>query len=934
MREMKEIVLLIHGTNSGSPSDTGTIWWQRGSALTTSLQEALGDTVECQPDRHVFHWSGINSEKERRAAGHELAKWLMRFEAEGQPYHLIGHSHGGSVIWHALRTVIAKGGKLSTLRSWATVGTPFLHFAARRLSWWWIVPAIAVGVATAVAAPEIITYAQVIVDALSDPSTSRYALLGLPLLWMIPLAMLAALSLRLATFANASRQVRQERKYARRAYDTLWQRYAGFWCEVDEAIGGLASTLVIPTAIVPRMHSAAKSPVKRVLAMLAAPVRSSYNMFIARASDEFIWDRVSSRLQGGDRYAYHLIRVTRGPLRSVAAWPALPEEVSTRIVDTANQHATSTLTKVRNVLGLAIETSPGKTGLVTGVSESLNSRELVHNLYFAEDSLVTLLRQHITGQLQHEWLSLGRKMTDPQCGVTSDDDHRPSQRRLAAIKALAVTVIVTLASVSSSLVFESTVRPQVPLVQIERIAGQNLAERVIVSLPQSQSDYDSETVNTIRRWAAALTRSKFADRTMSSANRLPERGLSSSALIVMASVAHGYLQEGLEAQANSVLDQALELSNSRPHVVSASGRMLLQELGHAGRVDDVRQWARGLEWSGDVAKGTAIGLMDSGRLSEAMALLDSGVRPADGVDAYLALVQYSHDQGVKRTVLDKLEKLALTFEDKPSPESYFRALQSETLASVAGEYVEMGDLSRAAELAKTIKGPDYRAVALVRIAGGHIEGGNSLDASRFIELALQTSTNFPELIAEVSQALSILDFANTRASENADEISCRSDAVGSVAQAKALGGDVQGTLDILAKPNCGDRWRARLFPNREIVSSSDRTAVKWLVDSGKTLEAVRTAQRIKDDRNRCFILIALSEEVGPGQRPQLLLQAETAAKSIVADSVRSLMLAKIALQWAKLGQYRYAMQIGEAIQPLDQMDVHATILEHYLARSR
>src|SRR5207248_2169910 len=107
----------------------------------------------------------------------------------------------------------------------------------------------------------------------------------------------------------------------------LWQRYLGLWCDVDEAIGGLASTLTIPLPIVPRMRAAAASVPGRVLSALAAPIRASYNAVFAQASDEFIWARVSSRLQGSDRFAYHLTRVTRGPLDSVRPWPEIPEKI-------------------------------------------------------------------------------------------------------------------------------------------------------------------------------------------------------------------------------------------------------------------------------------------------------------------------------------------------------------------------------------------------------------------------------------------------------------------------------------------------------------------------------------------------------------------------------------------------------------------------------
>ncbi|MGX7829842.1 hypothetical protein ACTG9Q_32675 [Actinokineospora sp. 24-640] len=129
-------------------------------------------------DVRLFHWSGMNSLTERLAASNRLLAVLFALEREGRGYHLIGHSHGGSVIWEALTTAhlmhenktvysavkpylrarrmipertpvrrrrmtldglgsdyqrMAPSLPLTGLRSWTTVGTPFLtHLPKRR----------------------------------------------------------------------------------------------------------------------------------------------------------------------------------------------------------------------------------------------------------------------------------------------------------------------------------------------------------------------------------------------------------------------------------------------------------------------------------------------------------------------------------------------------------------------------------------------------------------------------------------------------------------------------------------------------------------------------------------------------------------------------------------------------------------------------------
>ena len=121
-------VVTVHGTGAGVPEDAGHSWWQKDSAFqkkTSEIVELAGDGVEVVP----FHWgTGPNSETKRREAGTKLYEQLRGYDAEGVDYYLIGHSHGGSVIYNALLRSAAKDEPLERLKSWFTVGTPFLDF--------------------------------------------------------------------------------------------------------------------------------------------------------------------------------------------------------------------------------------------------------------------------------------------------------------------------------------------------------------------------------------------------------------------------------------------------------------------------------------------------------------------------------------------------------------------------------------------------------------------------------------------------------------------------------------------------------------------------------------------------------------------------------------------------------------------------------------
>jgi hypothetical protein len=117
-------LITVHGTNAGSPSDEGEQWWQRNSSFQKRLAEWLNLAgVEIEP----FHWGeGPNSEIRRLKAAVRLLQRLKTLERGGEHYHLIGHSHGGSVIYNALLLASGRKETLPHLRSWLTVGTPFL----------------------------------------------------------------------------------------------------------------------------------------------------------------------------------------------------------------------------------------------------------------------------------------------------------------------------------------------------------------------------------------------------------------------------------------------------------------------------------------------------------------------------------------------------------------------------------------------------------------------------------------------------------------------------------------------------------------------------------------------------------------------------------------------------------------------------------------
>lgn len=134
-------VVTVHGTfaNSAGTADALNIgdsptevqWWQPGSELEADLANFVSGTDG--PIRFIpFRWSSYNSELDRRNAGSELLGVLRQLDAQGEPYALVGHSHGGSVIASALIESVAWNRPLTHLKRWITVGTPFVGMRKER----------------------------------------------------------------------------------------------------------------------------------------------------------------------------------------------------------------------------------------------------------------------------------------------------------------------------------------------------------------------------------------------------------------------------------------------------------------------------------------------------------------------------------------------------------------------------------------------------------------------------------------------------------------------------------------------------------------------------------------------------------------------------------------------------------------------------------
>jgi len=126
-------IITVHGTfakATETTADSAAVpelqWWETQSTFENDLRK-LVEGRDGKLDVKPFIWSGDNSEVERREAGARLAKVMYELETRSEPYCVIGHSHGGSVLSSALLECAARKKTLPNLKRWITVGTPFIN---------------------------------------------------------------------------------------------------------------------------------------------------------------------------------------------------------------------------------------------------------------------------------------------------------------------------------------------------------------------------------------------------------------------------------------------------------------------------------------------------------------------------------------------------------------------------------------------------------------------------------------------------------------------------------------------------------------------------------------------------------------------------------------------------------------------------------------
>ncbi len=447
----EELAILVHGTFAGDPADSGQKWWQSGSRESEELQKVLPKHVRVATGKEVFHWSGENGERARSKAAAQLLEHLKPFEKSGRPYHLVGHSHGGSVIWNAIRTATQAGRPLQAMQSWTTVGTPFLYHSSR--SPWHAVNLVGVFLGLALIQPamrilwgissQIYNAArgeEAVVMARSDQEVGYMAIVRAPFLYLAECLGVAVErseeGIRLGSFDPsgdasmlgylfASREglvlmgiillcsymllqlgvmcvrpivesvrIHSESRLQQRAFHRYGPNWLGIWSPDDEAINGLRATIALTLSFVKKMAPCDRvfltdnlSLISRPYYWLIAPV---YNHLLRPSLDLIVRGVLTRSAQGNDRPTAQVVAVGAAPVAEASQAPALPEFLRFKLLHEADRHAAGIAPKLRQMLGC-----PSFSSGLEFIGVHLSGKELVHTSYFNQPEVLDLIALNI-----------------------------------------------------------------------------------------------------------------------------------------------------------------------------------------------------------------------------------------------------------------------------------------------------------------------------------------------------------------------------------------------------------------------------------------------------------------------------------------------------------------------------------------------------------
>ena len=438
-KKSKTILVTIHGTGAGDPTKDKNSWWQEES----DFLEQLGQRLELSPEQVKivpFLWEeGPNSEASRRKAGKRLYKLLRSYDDLNQDYYLIGHSHGGSVAYHALLQSVAEDKPLKGLKCWCTVGTPFLEykrnkFLFQRITGWRL------GLYIMTFTSFVFTLWAYFNDFRNiDPDflleLDPYFLLFWPLVHVFFLVR----ERRRGHAKSSAKRTWFTEKQKKMVAEQYFDNWLGLCHPEDEAVSALTNIKDINERIMKPDLLMGLIPMAKliviaiagmllsmggfglliesfgleafyyliifiILGVLLAILGSILKVFLlligtplAWKINKMVWAEVKTNAWGDD--------LVKESISKIAAYPAnfdakfaerMPEIVAAPLREHSSKSAIKTLVKVREILGMTVnqdkrQNKKGAVDLRSNLSSSLTWEELIHTSYFAVDNFIDLV---------------------------------------------------------------------------------------------------------------------------------------------------------------------------------------------------------------------------------------------------------------------------------------------------------------------------------------------------------------------------------------------------------------------------------------------------------------------------------------------------------------------------------------------------------------
>lgn len=481
-------IIRIHGTAAALDSDAGDAWWQHGSSLQIHLARLAGKEAELIFPTASFHWSGANSERERRAAGERFCReWLLPREQAGVRFYVVAHSHDGSVLWHALEAATERGAPLKHFLGACTVGTPFLHYVPRRVP------------TASVAATALLLAGAMAIAAVASDYREVFAALWHQREWLLlvtsgwsVLVLFALFVAGLFSLVAAGLNQRRSRQRTQIRRDTAARFGPRIQClvvEGDEACAGLRATLQVRSRILPRLSGPASAGLAlRLLRWLGVARAIDYLVFTA--GDDFIVDSLTRKLQGSDVTRECLAQVTRGPLDDSGAVALVAPEPAEEMLQLARQSAAETFRKVRDTL--AAGPSRPDIDAVQAILSNITAHELVHTRYFDVDGVRRGIVRHALAALDG-FTAVGNAVI-PRPPALSPVQGRHAAHVLGGVY-LATVLTLGLQAGSS---YRDTIRPRTAGNMIQRLLHENP-----LSIPATNAGVRSVIVwlRQVRTWS-------------------------------------------------------------------------------------------------------------------------------------------------------------------------------------------------------------------------------------------------------------------------------------------------------------------------------------------------------------------------------------------------------------------------------------------------